>query len=139
MAKAPKLPEIKKVTGKYSPLFSGEHRTRIAQQYKAGEVIAVLATRNDCSVAKIRRILLDLGVTMRARGPLEGKKKVIPLATLFNKHFTSKEKASIERRAKKKLASIRAAEVKTTKKVSTKSTEYLPQSAGPQKAKKYQY
>ena len=74
MATAPKLPEIKKVTGKYSPLFSSEQKKRIAHRYKAGEVIAVLAKDNGCSVAKIRRILLDLGITMRARGPVEGKK-----------------------------------------------------------------
>jgi len=74
MAKTPKLPEIKKVTGKYSPLFPSAQKKKIAQRYKAGEVIAVLAKDNGCSVAKIRRILLDLGIQMRARGPVEGKK-----------------------------------------------------------------
>jgi hypothetical protein len=76
MAKALKLPPIKKVTGKYSPLFPPEQKKKIAQRYKAGEVIAVLAKDNDCSIAKIRRILLDVGIQMRARGPVEGKNKV---------------------------------------------------------------
>lgn len=107
MAKVLIVPKVQKVTGKYSPLFSGEQRAKIAQQYNAGEVIAVLAARNDCSVAKIRRILLELGVTMRARGPLEGKK---------NKIIKKKTVGDI-------VHSLKHA----------KSTEYLPQKVKPQK------
>lgn len=74
MSKAP-LPS--RTVGKYSRPFSDSQKKSIAAQYKKGVVLAVIAKEHDCSVAKARRILLELNVPLRSRGPKEGSKQTV--------------------------------------------------------------